>query len=111
MSIAVPPSQQRLALDQNQRQIARTLLTALQNLPAFNDYITTISAGPPDALEAEPYLYTAEEAYAIRLWAQHAALYAALFDQGGTLSAGDATALSDLTRKSAGPPVYVNQGA
>jgi len=110
MSIPVPPSQQRQSLDMNQKQIARTLLPCLQNLTGFYAYIVTISAGPPDALEAEPYLYTADEAYAIRLWAQHAAAYATLFDAGGTLSAGEATALADLTRKSAGPPVYVNQG-
>jgi hypothetical protein len=111
MSIPVPPSQQRQALDQNQKQIARTLLPCLQNLIGFNDFIVTIPAGPPDALEAEPYLYTADEADAIRLWAQHATAYALLFAAGGVLATGDATALADLTRKSAGPPVYVNQGA
>ena len=106
LPISTPESQN---IRNNQRMIARSLLAALESLTAFDDFIQTIPSDP-EALLDPPYGFTTDEAYAVRLWAQHAAAYAALFDQGGTLAAGDAGALADLTRKSAGVMVYVNQG-
>lgn len=107
MSFPTPPSQQRQSIDTNQRQIARTLLPALGNLTAFNAYIETFT---DEELTAEPYLYTADEVYALRRFGELGAAYADIFGAGGTLSAADGALLAELTRQSAGAPVYVNQG-
>jgi hypothetical protein len=108
MSISVPASQQRQALDLNQKQIARTLLPALGNLEAFNNYIVTFS---DEELAAEPYLYDPDEIYALRRFGETGAAYAAIFGAGGTMSAADGAVLAELTRQSAGAPVFVNQGS
>ena len=107
MSIAAPPSQERASIEANQRQIARTLLPALENLTAFNSFIATFTDAQ---LAAEPYLYDPDEIYALRRFGELGAAYAAIFGAGGTMSAADGDLLDELTRKSAGAPVYVNQG-
>jgi hypothetical protein len=99
-----------MSLDQNVKQIGRVLLPTIENLVAIKDYLATIPSAPTDALEEEPFNYTADEAYALRLWAQHAAVYATIFSAGGSLSAGDATTLAQLTRRLTGSTVLVNQG-
>lgn len=108
MSFPAPPSQQRTALDQNQKQIARTLLPTLENLTSFADFLATLTDAQ---LKGDPYNYDDDTLYALRSFAQQGAAYAAIFGAGGSLSATNAKLLADVTRRSAGPPVYVNQGS
>lgn len=107
MSVPVPPTFDRQNLDANQRTIARSLLTVVENLEGFNAFISTFAGA---ALEEPPYNYTADEAYALRRFAEVGAAYAALFEEGGTLSPADATLLGELTHKSAGAVVFSSTG-
>lgn len=106
MSIPLPPSQERQSLDQNQKQIAKNLLTLVENLIAFNEFVKGIPSDP-EALTEAPYGYTADQAYALRLWAEKAQAYADLFDDGGTFDAGP---FEELTRRSAGVIVFQPSG-
>ena len=87
--------------------IARSLLTVIENLEGFNDFITTFQGA---SLEEPPYAYTADEAYALRRFAELGALYAGIFVTGGALDAAEATVLGELTHKSAGAIVFTSSG-
>lgn len=108
-AIGAPPTQERMNVERNQQQIARNLLLLVENLIAFDEFIKGVPSDP-EALLEPPYEFTEDEAYALRLWAEKGALYAALLGAGGTLSAADATQLEDLSRRSAGVMLFVNQG-
>lgn len=105
--MSVPVTQERTNLDANQRAIARSLLTLVENLEGFNAFIATFAGA---SLEEPPYSYSADEAYALRRFAEVGAAYAAIFHAGGTLDAADATLLAELTHKSAGAVVFASTG-
>jgi hypothetical protein len=98
-----PISPERANIDQNQKTIARTVLTVVANLTAFNAWLATYT---DEVLLAEPYNYSADEVYALRRWGETGAVWADIFEEGGTLSAGDSSVLEEATRKSAGVVVY-----
>ena len=105
--MSVPQTNERLSLDTNQRIIAKSLLTIVENLAGFDAFIATFAG---TSLEEPPYEYTADEAYALRRFAELGALFAGIFDTGGSLSAEEATTLREVTHRSAGAVVFVNQG-
>jgi hypothetical protein len=107
MSIPVPSTFERQNLDANQRTIARSLLTVVENLAGFDAYIATFAGA---ALEEPPYNYSVDEAYALQRFAQLGAAFAELFEAGGTLSAADATTLREVTQRSAGAVVFTSGG-
>lgn len=107
MSIPVPPTFERTSLDGNQRTIARSLLTLVENLTSFEDFITTFQGAN---LEEPPYSYTADEAYALRRFAELGGLYARIFEDGGSLDVTEAALLGELTHKSAGAIVFTSSG-
>lgn len=107
MSVPLPPTQERTNIDQNQRAIAREVLTVVSNLTAFNAWLATYT---DEVLLAPPYNYTADEVYALRRWGETGAAWATIFEEGGSLTAGDSSVLEEATRKSAGVVVYQTVG-
>ena len=107
MSIPVPVSQERQSVDQNQRQIARATLTLVENLIAFNEFVSGFT---DQQLTDPPYGYTAEQIYSMRRYGETGAAWALIFSEGGTLAPADSDVFEEITRKSAGVIVYQPTG-
>lgn len=106
--MSVPYTSERSGMDAAETGMAQQMLAICENA---GNFAALVAGYTDEVLQAPPYEYSDDDLYALRVFTEKAAAWAAIVGAGGSLSAADGALLLEVARKAAGPWLIGSSGS